>query len=168
MKTPRTVLLAVLVAVAYLVTGLSAPCNVEAYFVSPSVDRVIEQQVIHALSGAQSEVLIAMYSFTDDEIGSAVLDAYARGVDVRILLDDGQDSSAQGREWPKLMAAGIPTAVEHESGLLHDKFVVIDGVTVITGSYNWTDSADKRNFENIVILRCFNVAQEYRDEFFRK
>jgi len=88
-------------------------------------------------------------------------------VKVYILLDDGQDSAAQGREYPNLLAAGIPIGVEHVSGLLHDKFAVIDGELVITGSYNWTESANEANFENAVFIACPAIAQAYTDEFAR-
>ncbi|HHR85482.1 MAG TPA: hypothetical protein ENL23_03930 [Candidatus Acetothermia bacterium] len=167
MKAKNMFLVVLGLVAVFSAAGLGVPCDVKAYFVSPSIDNVIEPQIIQALSDAQSEILIAMYSFTDDEIGNAVVAAFQRGVDVRVLLDDGQDSSAQGREWPRLVDARTPIAVEHESGLLHDKFAVIDCVVVITGSYNWTDSADQRNFENIVVITCPDLASKYREEFFR-
>jgi len=107
-----------------------------------------------------------MYSFTDDELGAAVMRAYARGVDVRILLDEAQKDGAQGREWPKLVAAGIPVSVERVIGLMHHAFVVIDTRLTITGSYNWTASADENNFENVVFIECPEIAWEYTNEFF--
>jgi len=108
-----------------------------------------------------------MYSFTDDELGQAVINAYGRGVDVKVLLDDGQDSEAGGREWPKLKEAGVSVKVEHKTGLLHHKFAVIDCDTVITGSYNWSDSADDKNFENAIIISCAAIAKDYINEFCR-
>jgi len=167
LRTVRLFILLLTLGITYFTPGLTASCDVQAYFVSPVIDYAIEPVIIHALTNAQSEVLIAMYSFTDDQLGAAVVAAFKRGVNVRVLLDDGQDSTAQGREWPKLVDAGIPVGVEHENGLLHDKFAVIDSVIVITGSYNWTDNADTNNFENIVFITCPEIAQAYRHEFFR-
>jgi len=143
----------------------ASECDVNAYFVSPFVDQVVEDQIISALDNAHSQILIAMYSFTDDQIGDAVIRAEERGVEVYVLVDDGQDSDAQGREYPKLWAAGIPVGVEHYSGLLHHKFAVIDNSLVITGSYNWTESANESNFENAVFIYCSEIAEKYVEEF---
>jgi len=153
--------------IAVSLAAQAGDCDVQAYFVSPAVDEVVRLEIISAIDAAQDSLLIAMYSFTDDQIGAAVIRAEERGVKVYILLDDGQDSAAQGREYPKLRDAGIPIGVEHVSGLLHDKFAVIDGELVITGSYNWTDGANDANFENAVFIACPGIAQAYTDEFVR-
>lgn len=58
-------------------------------------------------------------------------------------------------------------AVENTSGLMHHKFIVIDGEITVTGSYNWTVSADDDNFENIVIIFCREIAIAYTQEFER-
>jgi len=150
-------------AVSLLAQGVG--CGVEAFFASPYVDQAIEPRIISAIASAQSRILVAMYSFTDDEIGQALMQAHQRGVKVYVLLDDGQDSDSQGREFPRLQDAGIPIGVEHLNGLLHHKFAVVDGDLVITGSYNWTDSADTRNFENAVFITCKEIAASYADEF---
>ena len=143
-------------------------CLVEAFFVSPTIDHVIQRKIIDTINNAESSILIAMYSFTDDELGDAVIAAYQqRELDVRILLDGSQKGGTQGKEWPKLEAAGIPILVEDLTGSLHHKFAVIDGTTVITGSYNWSDKADKNNFENVVFINCEKIAQAYTDEFMR-
>jgi len=136
----RFIFIGLVIAVSLAIQA--SDCDVEAYFVSPAVDGVVREEIISAIDAAEDSILIAMYSFTDDRIGDAVIRAEERGVKVYILLDDSQDSSAQGREYPKLLDAGIPIGVEHSSGLLHDKFAVIDGLIVITGSYNWTYSAE--------------------------
>jgi phosphatidylserine/phosphatidylglycerophosphate/cardiolipin synthase-like enzyme len=51
--------------------------------------------------------------------------------------------------------------VSEQARLLHHKFAVIDGRYVVTGSYNWTESAERRNRENLVILDCPEVAQAF-------
>ena len=151
----------------FMVLGSCACCSVEAFFVSPSVDGVIESQIIEALNEAKETIHIAIYSFTDDQLAAAVIQAHERGVKVQILLDDGQDSNKGGREYPRLIDAGITVRVEHVTGLLHHKFAVIDNQTVITGSYNWSDSADTRNFENALIVHCSEIANAYIMEFDR-
>ena len=163
----RVTLLGLLLVTVFSFTVLpnSACCCVEAFFVSPTVDGVIESQIIKALDEAEKSIDIAMYSFTDDQLADAVIRAYARGVDTRILLDDGQDSSKGKRQFQKLVDAGIAVRVEHVTGLLHHKFVVIDGSLTITGSYNWSDNADADNFENVVVISCKEIADVYAKEF---
>ena len=163
----RVALLCLLLVTVFSFTVLpnSACCCVEAFFVSPSVDGVIESEIIKALDEAEGSLDIAMYSFTDDELAAAIIRAYDRGVKVRILLDDGQDSDKGNRQFPKLIDAGIAVRVEHVTGLLHHKFAVIDERLVITGSYNWSDNADDNNFENVVFISCKEIAEVYVKEF---
>jgi len=162
--TRNAMLAAALVLCLGGLTG-AARCDVEALFTSPLVDYTIEQRILNELDAASEQILLAMYSFTDDELGAALVRAHQRGVDVYVLMDEGQDSEAAGREWPKLIAAGVPTAVEHQAGYLHHKFVVIDQEKVITGSYDWTGSANDENFENVVVIECSQVAMQFVSEF---
>jgi len=143
----------------------AAPCNVEALFASPLAGQNIVQRLIDEIDAAEEQVLIAMYSFSDDDLGAAVIRAQQRGVTVYVLLDEGQETDA-GRESPNLAAAGVPTAVEHQAGLLHHSFVVIDGQIVITGSYDWSDATSADDFENVVIIDCAAIAAEFIAEFF--
>lgn len=161
-------LILVVVLLGFTTVADEAECLVEAFFVSPTVDHVIERQILAAIGEARESLLIAMYSFTDDALGDAVVQAYKdRHLDVRILLDETQDNGTNGKEWPKLKAAGIPILVEDVTVSLHHKFAVIDGKLVITGSYNWSDRAEKNNFENVVFVECEEIAQVYTDEFVR-
>jgi phosphatidylserine/phosphatidylglycerophosphate/cardiolipin synthase-like enzyme len=139
----------------------AAPCDVEALFASPLAGQTIEQRLIDEIDAAGEQILIAMYSFTSDDLGAAVIRAHQRGVNVYVLLDEGQETD-EDRMSPSLVAAGIPTAVEHQSGILHHRFAVIDRRIVITGSYDWADAGD---FENAVVIDCAAIAAEYLDEF---
>lgn len=141
-------------------------CSVQAFFVSPDVDGVIEQELITLINQATSTLDIALYSFTDDQLGAAVIEAHQRGVKVRVFLDDGQEE-ARGGEYAKLVAAGVSVAVEHVKGLMHHKFAVIDGRIVVTGSYNWSNAADDDNFENAVVIECPEIAAAFLEEFER-
>ena len=160
-----TLLGLLLVAVfSFAVLPNSTSCCVEAFFVSPTVDGVIESQIIEALDEAEKSIDIAMYSFTDDQLAAAVIRAYDRGVKVRILLEDSRKNE-QGGEFTFLSDGGVQTKSVTEDKLFHHKFVVIDGSLTITGSYNWSDAADTRNFENVVFVSCEEIADRYVKEF---
>ena len=160
-----TLLGLLLVAVfSFPVLPNSACCCVEAFFVSPTVAGVIESQIIKALDEAEKSIYIAMYSFTDDELAAAVLEAYRREVDVRVILEDGKKNE-NGGEYNSLHDSGIAIKLATTGSLFHHKFVVIDGSLTITGSYNWSNNADKNNFENVVFISCEAIAEVYVGKF---
>ena len=162
----RVTLLCLLLVTVFSFTVLpnSTCCCVEAFFVSPSVDGVIESEIIKALDEAEKSLDIAMYSFTDDELAAAVIRAYDRGVKVRVILEDGKRNE-RGGEYDRLHDSGIAIKLATKGSLFHHKFVVIDDSLTITGSYNWSNNADKNNFENAVFISCEEIAEVYVKEF---
>lgn len=108
----------------------------------------------------------AIYNLTDPHISAALVRAHQRGVKVRIVQDQ-QSSLSQNARANELTAAGIPVKTQKGSGggLQHHKFLVIDSKYVITGSFNWTRSAVRRNDENFVILD--DVVPRFHQEFER-
>jgi len=147
-------------------------CSVTCYFVSPEVDGVIETAIIDAIAHARETLDIALFSFTDDQLGNAVVQAHRRGVSVRILLASGQDR-VFGGEHEKLVNANISVAVAPGRGYFNHSFAIIDGEVVITGSYDWSDAADQHNYENVVVISCpvltaaQTAAERYASEFER-
>jgi len=162
------VLSLVLVCFLELTVGAqkAATCSVQAFFVSPDIDGVIEQELISLIDRATSTLDVALYSFTDDQLGAAVIRAHQRGVAVRVFLEE-RNVSSTGSEAEKLYNEGVHLKVDTASGLFHHKFAVIDRETVITGSYNWSDSADDDNFENAVVIKCPEIAAAFTQEFER-
>lgn len=63
------------------------------------------------------------------------------------------------------MKKGLDVKFHMGSGLLHDKFAIIDNRVVLTGSFNWTITADKKNAENLLVIRDRDLAQEYTKQF---
>jgi phosphatidylserine/phosphatidylglycerophosphate/cardiolipin synthase-like enzyme len=128
---------------------LPANATYEVIF-SPSVQA--EQTIIGFIQDAQTSVHVAAYAFTSRPIAQALLDARARGVDVRVMVDKGQ---AAGRYSAATFLANQAVAirVDGEYKLQHQKVVIVDGVSVETGSYNFTASARDRNSENVIIIR---------------
>ncbi|WP_019573475.1 phospholipase D-like domain-containing protein [Curvibacter lanceolatus] len=98
-----------------------------------------------AVSDAKSSLLIAAYQYTSPDIIKAVVAAKKRGVDVAVILDHTQEN---GDSQAVMVAAGIPCFIDHTYRILHHKFMVVDGVSVENGSFNFTVSADKANAEN--------------------
>ena len=126
--------------------------------------------IIREIENAHSFIDIAMYAFTSRPIGQAVIDAYKRGVKVRLVMDVKEANTRFSRS-RFFYQAGIPikTLPVEETrfvkGLMHNKFAVIDGKEVITGSYNWTASAEKLNYENLLIIKSQKLADVYEKYF---
>jgi phosphatidylserine/phosphatidylglycerophosphate/cardiolipin synthase-like enzyme len=131
--------------------------------------------LLREIENARKEILVAVYAFTSDELASALVQARNRGVAVQVILDrdfDATNDNSKGktlesRNIPVRRASGVrPANPERESGLMHQKFAVIDRRLVFSGSYNWTHAADKLNYENLLLFRDAGLlAEEYRRVF---
>jgi phosphatidylserine/phosphatidylglycerophosphate/cardiolipin synthase-like enzyme len=109
------------------------------------------EAVVNALHGARKQILVEAYSFTSEPIAVALIDAEKRGIDVEVILDKSQEQ-ARGTEADLISLSGIPTFVDSAYHIAHDKVMVIDGSKVITGSFNFTKSAEDFNAENLLVI----------------
>ncbi|HYL80213.1 MAG TPA: phospholipase D-like domain-containing protein [Candidatus Acidoferrum sp.] len=142
----------------------SAVLASEAYF-SPRGG--VRQRLLRAIEASQQTIDIAVYSFTASELAEALYAAKARGVHVRILVDremaeEGVVIRAIRRKGLEVRSLGVP-----QQSLMHNKFAVFDDRLVATGSYNWTNSAEHANYENLVVLDDPEVIGRFQREFRR-
>jgi len=112
------------------------------------------------ISEAARSIYVQAYGITSDEIVSALIDAHNRGVKVRILLDKS-NSYDKYSKMNAIKEAGIDVSIDKVSGIAHNKTVIIDQQKVITGSFNFTKSADSRNAENVIIVNDSQIAERY-------
>ena len=128
------------------------------------------ERVIAAINRTRSTLDIAMFDLTHPDITAALDRARRRGVKIRLVADQGQARDARS-EVPYLRSTGIAVRLSGgfhgERSIMHDKFAIFDGQTVETGSFNWTSSADRYNFENLVFISSATVAGRYEDAFQR-
>lgn len=120
--------------------------------------------VVKTIAQARQSIRVAAYSFTSKPIAQALLEAHKRGIDVRVVLDKS-NATARYSSATFLANVGIPTRINHRYAIMHDKFIVVDGERVETGSFNFTASAEARNAENVLVLRDPAVAQRYAREW---
>ena len=128
------------------------------YFTPPSD---VASAVIDVIDLSQSEVLVQAYGFTHTGIAQALLRAHARGVQVKVLLDAKTDSTNRFVT-DLLVAQHIPLRLEGGHAIAHNKVIVVDGELVITGSFNFTNSAQTRNAENLLVLKSTELADSYK------
>jgi phosphatidylserine/phosphatidylglycerophosphate/cardiolipin synthase-like enzyme len=122
-----------------------------------------EATVLDAIAAARRTVRMQIYAFTSRPILAALVAARRRGVVVRAIVDRGQfhDDRNDTQAVRRLAAAGVPVFVDSVPGLMHDKIMIIDDATVLTGSFNYTWSAEHRNAENLVTIRDPAVVGAY-------
>jgi phosphatidylserine/phosphatidylglycerophosphate/cardiolipin synthase-like enzyme len=117
--------------------------------------------IIKAIDASEREVLVQAYGFTHNGIAQALVRAHQRGVLVRVLLD--KKSASSNRFVIGLLEnAQIEVRQDGKHAIAHNKVMVIDQEVVITGSFNFTNSAATRNAENFLILKSEDLAQQYR------
>ncbi|WP_392404648.1 phospholipase D family protein [Edwardsiella piscicida] len=125
------------------------------------------ENILTAINSAQQSIDVAAYSFTSKPVAIALDNASQRGIRVRVVAD-AKDNGGRYSAVTWLKHKGIPVRLNDRYAIQHNKFMVIDGVTTQTGSFNYTSSAVKRNAENtIVIWNEPSTAQAYQGEFNR-
>lgn len=127
----------------------------------------VAAQLLNLLQGAKESIYFMAYSFTSNDLGDAIRQRAADGLTVAGVMDDGQINSNQGTEFDPFKQAGLNVRRDGNSGQMHHKVIIIDRSIVITGSYNFTASAEKDNDENVVIIYSPEVAAQYLAEFQR-
>lgn len=118
------------------------------------------EAIVKELDHARSNILVQAYSFTSKDIAKALLDAHKRGIQIRVILDKSQRTEKYSSA-DFLAHAGIETLVDAEHAIAHNKVMIIDGTTLITGSFNFTKAAEEKNAENLLVIRDRDLATKY-------
>ena len=108
--------------------------------------------IIRTIGEAKKTIQVQAYSFTNADIAKALLEAHKRGVNVRVVLDKSQETEKYTSA-TFLANSGVPVWIDDDFAIAHSKIMIIDGETVITGSFNFTKAAEERNAENVLVIR---------------
>ena len=122
--------------------------------------------IVKTLGQAKSGILIQAYSFTSAPIAKAAVDAHKRGVQVKVILDKSQRTEKYSSA-DFLAHAGVPVSIDAKHKIAHNKIMIIDSSTVITGSFNFTKAAEEGNAENLLIIQSTDLAAKYTDNWNR-
>ena len=129
-------------------SGFAAAENVVAYL---SLEHSPRDVTIAALGEATNSVTAVIYKFDDPVLMAPIRATIERGVQVQVLLD-GNEAAKKKSQAAELVAAGAEVRVwPSAQGKLHAKFVIIDGVQALTGSYNWSRSGGGENVELLIV-----------------
>lgn len=140
------------------------------YFTSPQYPdapetrvNLVEQGLVTAINQAQRTLDIAIYELDLEPVADAVLAARDRGVTVRLVTDS--DTLAEDDALIRLEKEKIPIVPDQRSSIMHNKFVVVDGRAVWTGSWNFTRNDTFRNNNNAIYIQSPELASNYTAEF---
>ncbi len=131
------------------------------YF-SPGSDPL--NAIINTLSKAEKSVLICVFTISDNRITQVIKNLHLKGIEVKIITDNDKRFD-KGSDIRYLASLGIPVKIDLTSAHMHHKFAIIDEKILITGSYNWTVSAEKENYENIIITDNRQLVKSFLKEF---
>ena len=135
----------------------------ETYF---SPNGGVGSHIVKAINDSKISIDLAIFDLTSQDIQSALEKAKNRGVKIRIIADSRQ---AKGRNSliPVLANDQLNLKITHGEGrgIMHNKFAIFDGKLMVTGSYNWTNNAERFNYENAIFITDPNVIRQYRRYF---
>ena len=139
-----------------------APPSVEVHF-SPKGG--CTDTVVREITAARHEVLVQAYSFSSKPIAEALIAAKTRGVQVTVLLDKSNETE-QYSDLPLFVEQGLAPLTDSHHAIAHNKVMIIDRKTVLTGSFNFTHQAEAENAENLLVIKGNTaLAKAYRDHF---
>ncbi len=134
---------------------------IEVYF-SPKGG--CQDAIVSEIGAAQNVVHVQAYTFTSAPIAKALVDAKQRGVQVEVIIDQKEISE-------KYCAAtffaneGVPVFGDGKHAIAHNKVMIVDGKTIITGSFNFTKAAEESNAENLLVIRNPDLAAKYEKNY---
>jgi len=137
--------------------------RVEVYF---SPEDGVAKHVLQRIAAAKRSIHFMTFSYTADTTAEAMIAKVEASLAVRGVFES-QNARGTGADFNRLKQGGVDVLEDGNCYILHHKVIVIDERTVITGSYNFTGSAEKDNDENLVIVDDPNLARAYLQEFDR-
>ncbi len=137
-------------------------------FVDASFSRIEDTSALleHWIGRANESIRLMVMLITHDGLADALMAAHERGVEVEVIIDSDWRYST-GSDYGEVLEAGVDIRGDDRGGLMHHKVMVIDGHVVITGSYNWSSSAEDSNDENCLVLKSRRISELYLAEFDR-
>ena len=131
-------------------------------FFSPGDD--CPNVIANLFERAEQTVDICVFTITDNRITQAIRDAYVRGINVRVITDNDK-ALDPGSDVDRMAGLGIPLRVDKSPHHMHHKYAIFDKTITLTGSYNWTRSADHYNEENFLTTEDPSITRPFIGHF---
>ncbi|HJS19961.1 MAG TPA: phospholipase D-like domain-containing protein [Anaerolineales bacterium] len=138
--------------------------QVDTFF---SPDDHVLNALVPLLESAQESIHFLAFSFTSNDLGETVRAKADAGLTVQGVMDEEQINSNQGTEFDPFRQANLDVLIDGIDGQMHHKVFIIDEKIVVLGSYNFSQSAEERNDENLLIVYDEQIAEQFIQEFER-
>lgn len=138
---------------------------IEIYFNDPynnPKDRSMQNMILNDIKSAKKTIDVATYNYTDTKTAQALIDAVHRGVKVRLVVDE---DNAQKNVVSDLRDGGVKVIIAESNGLMHAKYIIIDGKVVISGSANMTLSSFSNDNNFMIRMESEEAADVFTAEF---
>lgn len=151
----------------FILSPLFAERLYEIYFTSPGITKKTytinpEKGLINSIRNSKKYFYGAFYDISSMNVANELISAHKRGIDIKLVTDNDTFS---GTAIDKIVESGIPVVTDNSNGLMHNKFAIIDGSSVFTGSYNTTDNCANKNNNNAILINSSELAEIYQSEF---
>jgi phosphatidylserine/phosphatidylglycerophosphate/cardiolipin synthase-like enzyme len=154
--------MALVFVLRWLHNWLITPPSVNAHF---SPEGGCTNAVVNELLHARHEILVQAYSFSSKPIAEALIAAKKRGVRVEILMDHSNEQE-QYSDLHLFVEAGLNPLIDAKHPIAHNKVMIVDKRTLLTGSFNFTQQAEQHNAENLLVLKGHpELVASYRATF---
>lgn len=137
--------------------------RLENYF---SSEDGVRQHILPLVQNAQKSIYFLAFSFTDDDLGKALVAKAKAGLTVQGVMES-RNADGSGSEWTRLRRGKVDLLKDGNPYVMHHKVLIIDEAIVVTGSYNFTGAAENSNDENVLIIYSPEIAAQYLEEFQR-
>lgn len=118
--------------------------------------------IIAEIRQAKKSIYVQAYTFTSWKLANVLVAAKRHSVDVNVILDvSNLQSPHANKKLIGYLKRNVPTWVDNKVSIAHNKVMIFDGNTVLTGSYNFTNAAEYYNAENVLIIHDAGLAQQY-------
>jgi phosphatidylserine/phosphatidylglycerophosphate/cardiolipin synthase-like enzyme len=166
-STPALGTVAILPIPLHVGYGIRGPWY-DIYFTDPANPASVQSTggvdgpLAEAIDAARLSVHVAVFSLTLGNVREALIRAHRRGVDVRMVTES---DNLDGKDLQRLRDAGIPVLGDRRQGTMHNKFMVIDGMEIWTGSMNFTFSGTYADNNVLLRVKSPELAADYEAEF---
>lgn len=123
-----------------------------------------DQKLIGMINSSKKTLEVAIYSIDHSGIAASIIAAKDRGVVVRMVVDKGQ-SKKKKSQVGDLLKAKVPLKYGNVKGIMHNKFSIVDGIIMETGSFNYKNNSTNDNAENQIYITDTNVLKSYQTNF---
>jgi phosphatidylserine/phosphatidylglycerophosphate/cardiolipin synthase-like enzyme len=123
--------------------------------------------LIELIQCAKKSIRFLAFSFTSAPIADEIIESAAHGVSVSGIMETSQAKSSSAAQWDRLRHNGATVYLDANPRNMHHKVILIDGEIVATGSYNFSESAENKNDEDLLIFWNPALADAFEAEFQR-